>query len=124
MNKQKKKESGSVAEENGSVQHRKRKRKNKENDNPRTMREPRIPSSGGYGPKGTKKARHSGYQKSTKGKSADDTKKMKFVKESTSGGNKKMKFQNTSKKGKTAIHRPASRVHKHNKFGKKQKTGD
>ncbi|OAY40418.1 RRP12-like protein isoform X3 [Manihot esculenta] len=124
MNKQKKKESGSVAEENGSVQHRKRKRKNKENDNPRTMREPRIPSSGGYGPKGTKKARHSGYQKSTKGKSADDTKKRKFVKESTSGGNKKMKFQNTSKKGKTAIHRPASRVHKHNKFGKKQKTGD
>lgn len=115
MNKQKKKESGSVAEENGSVQHRKRNRKNKENDNP---------SSGGYGPKGTKKARHSGYQKSTKGQSADDTKKRKFVKESTSGGNKKMKFQNTSKKGKTAIHRPASGVHKHNKFGKKQKTGD
>ncbi|KAF2307960.1 hypothetical protein GH714_033822 [Hevea brasiliensis] len=96
MNKQNK-ESGSVAKENGSVHHRKRKRENKENWSPPSLREPHIPSGDGRVPKGSKKARHSEYQKSTKGQSAEN-KKRKFVKEFTSGGNKKMKWRNTSKK--------------------------
>ncbi|KAJ9184815.1 hypothetical protein P3X46_004503 [Hevea brasiliensis] len=122
MNKQNK-ESGSVAKENGSVHHRKRKRENKENWSPPSSREPHIPSGDGRVPKGSKKARHSEYQKSTKGQSAENKKRRKFVKEFTSGGNKKMKWRNTSKKGETAFNRPAttSKVHKHNKFGKKQK---
>eukprot|EP00257_Ricinus_communis_P021555 XP_015581076.1 RRP12-like protein isoform X2 [Ricinus communis] len=119
IDKRKHKELGFVSEEKG----RKRKRNNKENGNPPTFAEPGVSSGDGGGPEGAKREWHSKYGKPVKGRSTDNGKKRKFIKQPASGGKKGVERTIMGKKGGTVFHKPAStpKFPKHNKFGKKRK---